>query len=63
MKLDPIRRLAVTAFFGRKRTMGLFSKLYNYFSSDLAIDLGTANTLVYMQGKGNRHSGTFHGRR
>lgn len=29
-----------------------FSKFYNYFSSDLAIDLGTANTLVYAKGKG-----------
>ncbi|MFN8985294.1 MAG: rod shape-determining protein, partial [Burkholderiales bacterium] len=26
-----------------------FSK---YFSSDLAIDLGTANTLIYLRGKG-----------
>ena len=32
--------------------MGLFSNVYNYFSSDLAIDLGTANTLVYIKGKG-----------
>jgi rod shape-determining protein MreB and related proteins len=32
--------------------MGLFTKAYNYFSSDLAIDLGTANTLVYIRGKG-----------
>jgi len=32
--------------------MALFSSLYNYFSSDLAIDLGTANTLVYAKGKG-----------
>lgn len=32
--------------------MGLFSNMYNYFSSDLAIDLGTANTLVYIRGKG-----------
>jgi rod shape-determining protein MreB and related proteins len=32
--------------------MGMFSKMYNYFSSDLAIDLGTANTLVYVKGKG-----------
>ena len=32
--------------------MGLFAKMYNYFSSDLAIDLGTANTLVYIKGKG-----------
>jgi rod shape-determining protein MreB len=26
--------------------------LYNYFSADLAIDLGTANTLVYIKGRG-----------
>jgi len=32
--------------------MGLFANVYNYFSSDLAIDLGTANTLVYIRGKG-----------
>ncbi len=32
--------------------MSLFSKLYNYFSADLAIDLGTANTLVFVKGKG-----------
>lgn len=32
--------------------MGLFTNLYNYFSSDLAIDLGTANTLVYIRGRG-----------
>ena len=31
--------------------MGLRS-LFNYFSSDLAIDLGTANTVVYAKGKG-----------
>ena len=30
----------------------MFSKLYGMFSSDLAIDLGTANTLVYVRGKG-----------
>lgn len=32
--------------------MAFFSKIYNYFSADLAIDLGTANTLVYVKGKG-----------
>jgi rod shape-determining protein MreB len=32
--------------------MPLFSKVYNYFSADLAIDLGTANTLVYVKGRG-----------
>ncbi len=30
----------------------MFKKLFSFFSSSLAIDLGTANTLVYMQGKG-----------
>lgn len=29
-----------------------FSELLNRFSSDMAIDLGTANTLVYVKGKG-----------
>jgi rod shape-determining protein MreB len=30
----------------------MFSFLRSYFSNDLAIDLGTANTLIYMRGKG-----------
>jgi rod shape-determining protein MreB len=30
----------------------MFKNLLNYFSSDLAIDLGTANTIVYLKGKG-----------
>ena len=29
-----------------------FRSLFSVFSSDLAIDLGTANTLVYAKGKG-----------
>ena len=29
-----------------------FSKLFGWLSNDLAIDLGTANTLVYVKGKG-----------
>ena len=32
--------------------MGIFTNLYNYFSADLAIDLGTVNTLVYIKGRG-----------
>ena len=31
--------------------MGIFSK-FNFFSKDIGIDLGTANTLVFMKGKG-----------
>ncbi len=30
----------------------VFKSFFNYFSSDLAIDLGTANTLVYVKGRG-----------
>lgn len=30
----------------------MFNKILGYFSNDLAIDLGTANTLVYVRGKG-----------
>ncbi|MBF0276843.1 MAG: rod shape-determining protein [SAR324 cluster bacterium] len=32
--------------------MSLFSSVSNYFAHDLAIDLGTANTLVYVKGQG-----------
>ena len=30
----------------------MFSKLFGFMSADMAIDLGTANTLVYVQGQG-----------
>ncbi|HEV7265317.1 MAG TPA: rod shape-determining protein [Falsiroseomonas sp.] len=30
----------------------MFSRLFGFFSADLAIDLGTANTLVYVKGRG-----------
>ena len=32
--------------------MSLFSRMFSFLSQDMAIDLGTANTLVYMKGKG-----------
>ncbi|MBI4445378.1 MAG: rod shape-determining protein [Acidobacteria bacterium] len=32
--------------------MGFFRSVLNFFSTDLAIDLGTANTLVFVRGKG-----------
>lgn len=32
--------------------MKMLNKLYNIFSNDIGIDLGTANTLVYLKGKG-----------
>src|SRR3989338_7510581 len=30
----------------------MFDKLFNFWSKDIGIDLGTANTLVYVRGKG-----------
>jgi rod shape-determining protein MreB len=30
----------------------MFKNIIGYFSNDLSIDLGTANTLVYARGKG-----------
>ena len=30
----------------------MFKKLRGLFSNDLSIDLGTANTLIYVKGKG-----------
>jgi rod shape-determining protein MreB len=30
----------------------MFSRLFGFFSADMAIDLGTANTLVYVKGRG-----------
>ena len=30
----------------------MFSKLFGLMSADMAIDLGTANTLVYVKGRG-----------
>lgn len=30
----------------------MFDRLFSYFSKDLAMDLGTANTLIYLRGKG-----------
>ncbi len=32
--------------------MGFIDQISNYFSNDIAIDLGTANTLVYARGRG-----------
>ena len=32
--------------------MSMFSRLFSFLSQDMAIDLGTANTLVYVRGRG-----------
>nr|MCU0907439.1 rod shape-determining protein [Paracoccaceae bacterium] len=40
-----VRGRVAGGFRGKSATLG-------WFSSDMAIDLGTANTLVYVRGKG-----------
>jgi rod shape-determining protein MreB len=35
-----------------KDFLRFFSKVFSFVSADMAIDLGTANTLVYVKGKG-----------
>ena len=32
--------------------MSLFARISNYLTNDVAIDLGTANTLVFVRGNG-----------
>jgi rod shape-determining protein MreB len=39
-------------FLSRASRVRNLRPLFSFFSSDLAIDLGTANTLVYVRGKG-----------
>jgi len=34
------------------KVSGMFSRLLGFMSADMAIDLGTANTLVYVKGRG-----------
>ena len=41
----------------------MFGFLRSYFSNDLAIDLGTANTLIYVRGKGIIFSSSVPGRK
>ncbi len=48
--MRPLRRSPSRAGFDNGTTM--FGFLRSYFSNDLAIDLGTANTLIYVRGKG-----------
>ena len=34
------------------KALGRFDRLFNFFSGNIGIDLGTANTLVYVRGRG-----------
>jgi rod shape-determining protein MreB and related proteins len=44
--------MSSNGFHNRTSRVGNVRSLFSMFSSDLAIDLGTANTLVYARGKG-----------
>src|ERR1022692_1556553 len=37
---------------GKGRNSVILNSIFGWFSDDLAIDLGTANTLIYVKGKG-----------
>jgi hypothetical protein len=45
-------RLSYAAIFPTLETLTCSDSLRGYFSTDLAIDLGTANTLIYVRGRG-----------
>jgi rod shape-determining protein MreB len=47
-----MRRMPGPTFSHRPTLTTMFASLRRYFSTDLAIDLGTANTLIYVRGKG-----------
>ena len=40
--------------------MGIFDKIASMWSQDMAIDLGTSNTLVVLQGQGVLHMSIKH---
>ena len=48
---EPAARVAARPERGARSTM-IFDSLLGWFSNDLAIDLGTANTLIYLKGQG-----------
>lgn len=45
-------RVRLSTYLSALTTMTLLSKFYSLFSYDIGIDLGTANTLVFVKGKG-----------
>ena len=46
------RRLSRTSYVSPTRRLGMFDQVFGGISGDMAVDLGTANTLVYVRGKG-----------
>src|SRR6056297_2372836 len=49
IRRPPRRPAASLLIISRKR---MFKNIRGYFSNDLSIDLGTANTLIYVRGRG-----------
>src|SRR5260370_6166338 len=53
-----LKRKIISCIIAQPRTLfpkeisRMFGFLRGYFSDDMAIDLGTANTLIYVRGKG-----------
>jgi hypothetical protein len=51
-KVAPAARLAALHSVSDAVFPAMFKNLRGYFSSDISIDLGTANTLIYVRGQG-----------
>ena len=49
LMLSPDKHSPALSFRGQSKSMGILS---NFFADDLAIDLGTVNTLIYAPGRG-----------
>jgi hypothetical protein len=51
-KVPPADMLAALHSRSVRAPSAMFKNLRGYFSSDVSIDLGTANTLIYVRGQG-----------
>src|SRR5207253_5131781 len=48
----PVSMRRRASYSGPGRSMGIFNYLTGFGGRDMAVDLGTANTLVYVRGRG-----------
>jgi rod shape-determining protein MreB len=51
-KIPLVARVRPTLHSDQRADKSMFKSLFGYFSNDLSIDLGTANTLIYLRGQG-----------
>jgi rod shape-determining protein MreB len=51
-KIPLVARVRSTSLSDKRADYLMLKSLFGYFSNDLSIDLGTANTLIYLRGQG-----------